>query len=121
MLNRRELSTVVWTEVWCFDGNASQLVCSALSSADTRPRCNQLTGDVPSNVGLRDDGLVSFELYVPAGGTVLAHGRAGVGIQGTISDPIANSNLSANININGRVGFGRLSGGTGMTLGRRAL
>jgi hypothetical protein len=108
-------------EVRLFDGASTQLVYSALNTEATSPHCSRLTSQPlsePANVGLRDDGLVSFVLNTP-NGRVLAHGRPGVGIQGTIPNPVPGGSylVGPDINAAGRAAFARFGGGTSVTLG----
>ncbi len=108
-------------EVRLFDGTSTELVYSALNTAATYPLCARLTSQPlsePANVGLRDDGLVSFGLNTP-NGRVLAYGRPGVGIQGTIPNPVPGGSylVGPDIGAAGQAAFARFGGGNSVTLG----
>ena len=108
-------------EVRLFDGSSTQLVYSAVNTEPTSPHCARLSSQPlsePANVGLRDDGLVSFGLNTP-NGRVLAYGRPGVGIQGTIPNPVPGGSylVGPDINAAGRAAFARFGGGNSVTLG----
>jgi len=108
-------------EVRLFDGSSTRLVYSAVNTEPTSPHCARLSSQPlsePANVGLRDDGLVSFVLNTP-NGRVLAYGRPGVGIQGTIPNPVPGGSylVGPDLNAAGRAAFGRFGGGNSVTLG----
>jgi hypothetical protein len=120
MVSRDTAYTDGTVELWFHDGTAPQLVYSAGVTDEISLRCNQLTGSsVPSNVGLRDDGLISFGLYTTNNEVVLAYGRAGVGIEGIAKNALGAGAyfVGPTINASGRAGFIHGAGGNAVTFG----
>ncbi len=106
-------------QVMLYDGVASTLVYAPASAADPQPVCNNAIARPATGaltVGLRDDGLISFEADTPAG-RVIALARAGQGLIGpfpsTPNSP-AGGSVSAGANALGNFGI-RLN--TGNRLG----
>lgn len=70
-----------------YDGGTSSLVYAPTAAGDPNPVCNPpyfRPLSAPATVGLRNDGLVTFEVDRPAANRALAYARVGAGLLGTI-------------------------------------